>query len=335
VASIPRAERSIGDLLNFMQCPQVQEWLFNSDDPGDAPRAIADHLAGCEACRGLAARVRQLEADWRALPLPPSLAAATRPMLPPISGYVIPPPIVSVPEMPLRLAPQPVVVSGSEALRVYPPRRRHAALVGWAIAVAATLVIGVGVYFASHLSQPASSLDVFDRLLDWNVALAEAAPAERAKIYEAAVNELHRAAASPASPDNGDAELLQALFDNADWMNNHADSLGEAERLSAVADKLLARMQQTARSSKRGKLVDLARQYGKLKLAIQDSLDLAELDDSPTAAERLATLTVQEQSRANSLSSLIASLPSSERQAVRKAVDQPNQKPHKHKKKSH
>ena len=191
-------------------------------------------------------------------------------------------------------------------------------LVRWALAAAALLLIGAGMYVVLFSTSVQAAPDVFDRLLDWNVALTEAPLADRLTIYRASAGELHSAAASPDLSAE-DLELAQALLANADSLTKNADPLAEAERLSAVADKLLQRIDGAAKNRNHVKLGKFARHYGKVARAIGDSLDDAEFDDSlPDAQQqRLLTLSQREQNRQTALAALIASAPAAEQKIVR------------------
>ena len=294
-----------------MRCTHVQDWLLEAAEPKAPPVAIAEHLAGCPACHEVAAQIEQLETDWRALPLPVSLEGAKQRVLD-------------------RSLVEPLPSSKSPKSR----RANGGRLVRWALAAAALLLVGVGMYFVLFSSSAQASPDVFDRLVDWNVALTEAPATDRERIYQASTGELHNAAAA-SDLSAEDADLIQALLDNADRMTKNADPVAEAERLSAIADKLLLRIQRTVKNGKDAKLAKFARHYGKVDRAIQDSLEDAELDDSVADAQqqRLLTLSQHEQDRHNSLTAVIAAAPAAEQQVIRSALEQPARKNRKHKKK--
>ena len=58
-----------------MDCRQVQDWLFDADDPRpercDVPE-VAKHLATCAACQARAVELVRLQESWRSIPLPAS-----------------------------------------------------------------------------------------------------------------------------------------------------------------------------------------------------------------------------------------------------------------------
>jgi hypothetical protein len=314
-----------------MDCSHVQDWLFEAAEPAAPPADIAEHLAACPACRDVAAQIRQLEAKWRSLPLPANLIRfdigpgqwQVRGAMPTaLSGHASP--VEREPEsMPTQ--------SRGHGARL--PKKRSK-LLRWAMAAAALLVIGVGVYLALPDSEAQAAPDVVDRLLDWNVALREAPLADRGNIYQGSADELRAAAASPALSAD-DVELAKTLLDNAAWLSKNSDPMAEIERLSAVDDKLLARIQRTAKSGKKGELGRSAGHFAKVDRAIRDSLEQAKSQASPFPQERqrLLALAQSDRHRHDALDALLRSVSKSEQRTIRKALESSGHaKSHKHKK---
>lgn len=272
------------------------------------PEGVAEHLEVCMACREVAEQIERIEADWRAMPLPPSLRT---PKHYDLNRAVASPADRAPPVRPLWA------------------KARGSKLVRWAIAAAAVLAIGVGVYLALPRSlldpKARTAPDLFDRLLDWNVALAEVPEFDRERIYLASVDQLRTEAASPAvSPD--EAEFAKTLLDNADWLTKHADQIAATERLSAVADKLLMRIQHTAKYGKQTKLRNFTRHYARVDRVIQATLEQAKVNDSPSSEvrHRLSALVEGDQHRHDALKLLLASVSKSEQTVIRGALEAGN-----------
>jgi len=286
-----------------MNCPKVQDWLFEADRGAAVPADVAAHLQECAACRDMAERIRRLEADWRALPAPAMSDGAKQRVLAAVTAEETGEAIV-----PLR----------GSATRA--PRRWLSAK--WALAAAALIAVGIGLYAWRSSSDAQTVPDPFDRLLDMNVALAEADPSERAKIYDDAQADLNDAADSMnLSPD--DAEIAKTLLDNANSMAKNQDPVAEAERLSAVADKLLDRLQAAVKNKKPPKLAKAAKQYALADRAALGSWDNADdlIADDLAQGSRLDAVAEQNSKRQEAFETLLLSAPKGELDTLKKAMD--------------
>src|SRR4051794_3004670 len=76
-----------------MNCTEIQNLLLAADDlaaPSSIEHgAVEEHLVACEDCRQVAEELRQLEASWRALPIPAACDAAKSRFLARLAGEAL------------------------------------------------------------------------------------------------------------------------------------------------------------------------------------------------------------------------------------------------------
>jgi hypothetical protein len=185
------------------------------------PHDLAEHVQSCAECSQLARDLRQLEDDWRHLPIPPEAEQA-----------------------------KAAFVQRLPALRatVAPPRRRrrHAPAVRWAIAAMLLTVIAPFLYMIVSPGTASASPDIVDDLIAWNLALTSAEPGARQRLLaerEAGFLDNLQKAKLP----KGERELAEKLLENGRWMAANNDPLEEATRLSDIADKLVGRIDMVAK----------------------------------------------------------------------------------------
>jgi hypothetical protein len=287
-----------------MNCSQAKELLYRADDPrpescGSAE--LAEHLAGCGACMSVAAEIAQLEDAWRAQPLP---AEADRARV----AFLARLPCVARPAAPM-------------------PRRWN--VPRWVAAAVFLLGVGVAGWFLFSASEVQAAPALIERLVDWNVELLEAAPADRQRLYDAQHPALIDAVRK-ASLAEGDRDLAGMLLDNGTWLAQNDDPVAAAERFSAVADKLVDHIQ----TASDGKDVKLASRYAKLQAqvlqrGISDNLKKAE--ESGTLnfdnKKRLEKLVLRKEDRRTKLLDLLEKNPDISRKELRKALDIPPKHP--------
>jgi hypothetical protein len=282
-----------------MDCCGARDWLFNADDPRPErcrEPAVAEHLAGCPACRSLSAELSGLADAWRAMPLPDSADRARSAFL----G-----------RLPARTLPL-----GRPARRAARPR----------VAAAAVILLGIGLGAWLLLPGPEAHAGpaVIERLVDWNLELARAAtPGERGEVYAAREGTLKRDV-SRARMDDADRALADQLLENGDWLATHDDPIATADRFSAVADRLVARLEA---ASARKELKAAAR-YAKLQglvaeRGVADSLERAKASGALNFEQRrrLENLILRDESRMKTLVELLQRNPNLSRKEIRKAID--------------
>ena len=212
------------------------------------PSDLAEHVASCASCSQLARDLRQLEDDWRHLPMPAEAdqsKAAFLQNLPALKAST------------------------------FPARRRWSPAARWA--AAAMILIAVGP-FAWMVFSPAganASSDIVDQLIDWNLELTAAEPGDRQRLLadrEVGFRQDLQKLRLPAE----ERDLAEKLLENGRWMAVNNDPLEEAGRLSDIADKLAGRIDSAA---KQGSLQDTQRCVSRYKKVwdegVHNSMDRA------------------------------------------------------------
>jgi hypothetical protein len=201
------------------------------------PHDLAEHVQTCAECSKLARDLRQLEDDWRRLPVPPEADQAR-------AAFVL--------QLP--------------ALRatVKPPRRRYAPAVRWAMAAGILIAVGPFVYMIVSPGAVVASSNIVDDLIAWNLTLTSAEPGERQRLVAEREAEL-RDNLQKAKLTQEDREFAKNLLENAKWMAFNNDPLVEAGKWSDIADTLVTRIDLAA---KQGDVQDAQRnasRYSKVR----------------------------------------------------------------------
>jgi hypothetical protein len=271
-----------------MDCRLAQEWLPDAADP-----AVAAHLRTCPACQRFAAAAGGLERAWRDLPLPPDAEAAKAAFLA---------------RLPRRRPPLVVVL-----WRRLPLRRGLGGLL--------LLAVGLGLLALLPAPQAQAAPDLVDRLVEWNLAIAEAdSPAERQRRYADQAAHLEselRAGPVPAA----DAELARALFTNGTWLAGNDDPLAAAERFTDLTDRAHARLTKAAGAQDPNLPRLLQRYHRLLQGGVQAHLDKSEADAPPERKGQLERLRRRDAERQQALAALLETTPEPTRKQIRQALD--------------
>lgn len=214
-----------------MNCQQAQEAILLGDNAKDAvfQAELGRHVAQCEACRSISQRLIELEKIAAQLPTPGSAEGKSATLRHLRS-------LASRPQR--RLILQPVFLT----------------------AVAAVLIVGVvlGVYFY-NVNRP-SPPTVVDRLIDWNLALADAPTTQESSVYSARAailqSEVHDADLS-----DDDRELASTLLQHGTWLSVNNDPLDRAEKFSDLSDLILLRMHRAAMNNDLKAMQRLSQRY--------------------------------------------------------------------------
>ena len=215
-----------------MNCEQAQEAILLSDNPagphGDA--AVNSHVAECSACQTFIQKLVRLESAAAALPAPGLVQA------------------------------KQAALEKSRLLLIR-PRRTFLLRPAFLSAVAALLVIGIGLgIYLYNTSRPAPPT-VVDRLIDWNLQLADApVPTDRDAIFAARAAVLESEVKSESLTDE-DRQLASNLLEHGTWMCVNTDPLDRAEKFSDLAELILLRMHRAAANNNLKALQQLSRRY--------------------------------------------------------------------------
>lgn len=210
-----------------MKCESAQDWLLQCDEirPKSWPREVRHHVKACTACYQFAKSIKKLENAWRNQPLP---SDAKKP------GIKFLKKIARLEETPQPTKPTPSKQKPTP-FWVRPAR--------WLSAAAAVLIVGVGV-FGYLLLTPgrtqANASDVVDRLIDWNLEMANSSPAERKRLLTEKI-ERFRSELEKARLSTEERAIADDLLQNALLLANEDDDedpIEEAGRINEITDKL-------------------------------------------------------------------------------------------------
>jgi hypothetical protein len=280
-----------------MTCSETRDLLLQSASPAELPAAASEHARECAACRALAADMARLEQHWRGLPLPPSVESSRAAFVARLAD---------------RPKPAPVPVH-----RFAVPR--------WAVAAAILVAVaGSSLMFVSNEAR--ASADVIDRLIDWNLDLATATPADRARLGERAAafhGDLKRVT-------EADRDLAESLLQNGTWLATNDDPLAVAERFNAVADQLLFRIQAATDAGERKRSDKLSRQYRRVfERGIDPNVRRALASPALNFEHqgRIERVLLSDEGRLEKLAELLERVPDASRKEIRRALELSKKQP--------
>jgi hypothetical protein len=279
-----------------MNCSETQDLLLQAASIRDVPASVADHVRDCPECGQLVRDVERLEQQWRELPLPATVDAGR--------------------EAFLRQLAQPAVRKA--AGRFTPPR--------WAVAAVVLLAVGAAGWFVLPPSEARASDEVIERLIDWNLDLAGASVADRARLGERAAT-FHDDLGHVRAVDR---DLAESLLQNGTWLAAHDDPLGVAERFDTVADQLLDRIQKATDAGERKRSDRLSRQY---RHVLERGIDpsVRRVLASPALdfehQRRVERVLLSDEGRLDKLAALLERAPDASRKEIRKALDLSKKQP--------
>ena len=200
-------------------------------------------------------------------------------------------------------------------------RRRRLLLMGLAAAV--LLAAGLSAFLLTRSPQKHTAPDLVERLVDWNLDLAQAGSrAERDRVYLAQAGQIKAALAKTklATPDR---ELAETLLENGVWLTSHDDPVSEADRFTDIADRLVDRLDAATAAEDEKRAVRLADSYLRVtELGVDANLDRA-LASGALNAERKQNVerTRRRAARcAQRLTEILERHPEPRRKAIRRAM---------------
>ncbi len=216
-----------------MKCEAAQDWLLQCESlqPKSWPRGVVKHLRVCPACYQFGKSVKRLERAWRNLPLPEECEVAKTDFLAKLAD--------------LEQTEKPKPKRDRRPKRAQTPQRRPAwGMRGLAIAACLFIgIIGVGWLIPGRsTNKNVASSEVVEDLVAWNVAMVNAEPKERKRIYEEYEGtfrtDLKRAVLAGALSAE-DSQLADDLLDSGRQLANAGDDpMAEAEIVTKIAGKL-------------------------------------------------------------------------------------------------
>jgi hypothetical protein len=276
----------------MMDCQSTREWLLQAEYPGrldDGPGGLARHVVSCGRCRRLAHVLTRIEADVRRQPVPAGADAARQRFL-------------------RRLPPPVPVVAVPGGWRFVRSR--------WALAAAVLLLAAPIVWLSMPSPQRAETPDLVDRLVDWNLEVAQAGDAreELAAGLRMEVNE--------ADLPRDDRDLAEALLQTGSRIAAAPDPANQADRFNELADRLLPLIDSAKNKKDAQRLRKLAEYYGRVERRIQSNLERANNVGKPSAQSKriLDQVKKAEAQRQVRLEQMIEQLPPNTQKEVRRAL---------------
>jgi hypothetical protein len=234
-----------------MNCERAQEILLLSDDPaGEVGRdaALAQHVGGCADCQSLVARLGRIEA----------VAAA------------FPPVTEGSAEGKARTLERVRATERTPSPTLWLRRRifLRPAVIG---AVAAALLVGVGITaWMWPAAREARQQAVVEELIDFDQALAEASPQERARMYAEQAPVL-RSAVERARLSDEERRLAKSVLETS--ATAPTDPVAQAERLNDLSELILRQIGPAAAANDDLAVQRLGRRYGRVQRGIRAHLD--------------------------------------------------------------
>jgi hypothetical protein len=336
-----------------MDCRKVHEWLLQSDlaDAEAAPPDVAAHLGGCPECRRLADRLRRLERAVREMPAPPGADEARVRFL---RGGEAPL------DLPDRRVPQVagnprsglggtfrqrglqagrgtlrgrLIRYGAEAARSIRAIRRWRAA-PWVASGAAAVLLAAGIGLLilwSSAGQTAEASAALDRMVDWNIEMAEAGSLDaRGRLYAAAAGKLGRQA-QEGKWSAEEQELAGGLLENGARLARNADPLTDAEGFTDVA-AVLVRHMGAAASKRDGRAMQrLGRYYARVIQSGVNAKVARIASGGPAVAEhdrQLEKLLRRHAELRAQLAQILENAPDASRKEIRRALDLPPPRHH-------
>jgi hypothetical protein len=244
-----------------MDCDRAQEILLLSDDPaGEVGRdgALARHVGDCADCQSLVAGLGRIEAVAAALP---GVAEGSE-------------------EGKARTLERVRATERTPATLWL--RRRillRPAMIG---AVAAALVVGLGITaWMWPAARDARQQAVVEELIDFDQAMAEASPQERAQLYAEQAPVL-RSAVERAALSDEERRLATCVLETS--ATAPSDSVAQAERLNDLSELILRQIGPAAAANDDLAVQRLGRRFGKVQRGIGAHLN--DRKDADVAPER-------------------------------------------------
>jgi len=281
-----------------MDCTNVETWLLQSEDRGNVPSEVAEHVAECAACRRMIECLDVLEAAWRRMPPEGDAERSKQKFLARLSG-----------DEPNRVRSLPRAVP----TKTWPR---------WTVAASIILALGLSVWIAMSDRQAVASTDVFERLVDWNLSLTEAGPTDRKHVYAHDAHEF-RQSVLDAHLQGSEAELASTLLTTAESLATTDNALTHLDGFCDMADRLAELIDDAIERGDLKRAQLLARQYRRvtdlgIKLNLQRAEDSGALHlDRPGKLEKVI---LDDVGQAEALARLLEDSPNLSRSEIRVAL---------------
>lgn len=240
-----------------MTCEEFQSLILQSDGADSVADTVPDsmaadrvvgamesHAAGCAACGELVRKLRRLEEAVRSLPEPGDSSAA-------------------------RLRFEHRYATKLHASRTSTVSR-------WAAAAILLLAVGgaVGTYLhVEHEHRAVASSDAIDRAVNFDLSLGQKSETERQRIFDEGKLTLAKEMGTRLLGDT--REFADSLIHSAAFLTQHHDPLAQADHYTQVADKLVSRIDASAKRNPKA-LARLGQDYfNVMDQGVHTNLDIA------------------------------------------------------------
>jgi hypothetical protein len=272
-------------------CKQIQETLLTLDTVGlssvtSLPAQVQTHIRGCADCRGMLTQLQQLEVATQSLPVPAEASAARVRFE---QRFVVrtsqSAPIAIGGSRPDRADREVRTTRGSVLATIH---RKY-----WrTLAIAASILICAGLLIPWVITgtsgQTANAEPLVDRLVDWNVQMAQADnPTQRQQIFNKNVSAFsHEVDGKALSPD--ERALATKLISSGATLGSADDPITQAEQFEDVAGMLLQRISAASAAGDTKLVRRLSRNYALITgKGLTPKLDRARNTRVTTAEHRL------------------------------------------------
>ncbi len=273
-----------------INCQQAQEQLLALEDLActKLPPELAAHLAACDQCHAMYAKLQRLDEAMRELSAAPGAQLARERF---IRQYNLPPKLpAAAPSRKTPVAPAWFMRFRSHALRN--------------LAIAASLLICLGVILSLVNSERSANASepLVDQLVQWNANLAEAqTPEEREKIFNDHAAQFDKEIARQTLTSE-DRLLAQKLAQNGRILKQNNDPIAAAEHLEDINELLLQRIASAAPKGENRAAKRFDQNYARLANRLHHKLKHAQhvFGNSPEKLrqlERIARDDAQQQER--------------------------------------
>lgn len=293
-------------------CEQTRDWLLHAEDASreSCPSPdLGEHLKSCYACGQLATEIKMMEQAWRTMPVPPACHQAQAAFLRQLAQR------------------KPTVAPVVHKLR-FRPR-----LSPWAVAAMLLLTAGLAGWLFLPDNQVRAADDVVGRLIEWNLDLAQASTLEaRNRLYATQQPALHAAVRQEELPAE-DRVLAESLLDNGVTLVSLVDPMGEADRFTDLADRVLDRADSAAKKGNSNETTRLVVHYRRLvEKGINANLDKVRASPALDGDKkrRLDKHLLRDEKRLKKLETLLDQAPEASRREIRRTMEV-SRKKHDHK----
>ncbi len=248
-----------------MNCVSTKKWLLDADSLQKAnwPSEVAGHVKACAGCAALARKLRKIESNLRDQPLPPECAKSKKAFLKKFH----------------KLDRNTTPASADPPAKSAKSRwfRPSLWLPASGVGMAAAVLIGVSILTWMLLAPTPSqaNTDILDRLVDWNIELANADLAKRKEMVQERGLEFRTELQKvQILLTEDERELAEQLIDSGEMFAVAEDPVAEVERITELREKLSERAEVAEKRGKPHEFERCGNQFGKFNAFTKKYIDM-------------------------------------------------------------